>query len=60
MQNNHNQKTKYINGIKAYFIAGTWYADYNQYLHVRNQQGIRTSEDVFFSFCNLHDLCPTG
>jgi len=52
--------TKYINGIKAYFIAGTWYCDWNNYRQTRHQQGINTNEDAFFSFCQSHDLCPTG
>jgi len=59
MQNNQT-RTKYINGVKAYFIAGVWYCDYNIYQHVRYQQGIKANVEVFCSWCQKWDLCPTG
>jgi hypothetical protein len=49
-----------INGVKAYYKAGTWYADYNQYQQIKRQQGIKTSIDAFCSWCERYDLAPQG
>ena len=57
-------KTKYpvktINGVKAYYMAGVWYADFNQYQQVKRQQGIKTNIDAFCSFCDRFGLAPQG
>jgi len=55
-----NLRVRYINGVKTYYKAGIWYCDYNHYQATREQQGIRTNVDVFCSWCNTHDLQPTG
>ena len=63
MQNQNNEQTtkpRYINGVKAYYKAGVWYADYNQYVANRAQQGIKTNIEVFCSWCDRFDLVPTG
>jgi len=54
------KKTRHINGVKAYKVAGCWYADYNQYQAVRRQQGVNASIDVFCSWCEKYNLEPTG
>lgn len=55
-----NLKIRYVNGIKTYYKAGSWYCDWNNYQQVRQQQGIGTNIDVFCSWCISHDLEPTG
>jgi len=60
MNNNQTSKTRHINGVRAYLVAGTWYADYNQYKQTRAQQGVKTNEEVFISWCDRFDLQPTG
>jgi len=56
----NNNQTKTINGIKAYYKAGVWYADYTQYQQIKRYQGIQTSIDAFCSWCDHWDLCPQG
>ena len=51
---------KHINGVKIYYVAGSWYCDYNHYQQARMQQGIKPNIDVFMSWCDRWDLCPTG
>ena len=51
---------KHINGVKIYYVAGSWYCDYNHYQQIKRQQGINANIDVFISFCNRFDLQPTG
>lgn len=60
--NNNEQttKTRYINGVKAYYMAGVWYCDYNHYQAARMQQGIKTSIEAFCSWCSKYDLSPQG
>ncbi len=55
-----NLKIRYVNGIKTYYKAGSWYCDFNHYQEVKQQQGIGTNVDVFYSWCISHDLEPTG
>ncbi len=55
-----NLRIRYINGVKTYYKAGSWYCDYNHYREVKQQQGIGTNIDVFCSWCTSHDLEPTG
>jgi len=51
---------KHINGVKIYFVAGSWYCDYNNYKQTRMQQGVKPNEEVFISWCEKYDLLPTG
>ena len=51
---------KHINGVKIYYVAGSWYCDYNHYQQARMQQGVKPNIDVFMSWCDRWDLCPTG
>jgi len=53
-------KTRHINGVKTFFIAGVWYADYQQYQQTKAKQGIRTSIDAFLNFCDKWDLSAQG
>ena len=57
---NNQKQVRYVNGVKTYFVAGSWYCDYNHYQQTRQQQGIKTNIDVFCSWCDTHDLQPTG
>jgi len=59
-KSNNQKQVHYVNGIKTYYKAGSWYCDYNHYQQVRKQQGIKTNIDVFCSWCTSHDLEPTG
>lgn len=58
--NKQVMQVRYVNGIKTYYKAGSWYCDWNNYQQVRQQQGIGTNIDVFCSWCISHDLEPTG
>jgi len=51
---------KHINGVKIYYVAGSWYCDYNNYKQTRLQQGVKANEEVFISWCERYDLLPTG
>jgi len=57
---NNQKRTRNIDGIRAYYIVGIWYCDWNYYQHVKEQQGIRANVDVFCSWCEKWDLSPTG
>lgn len=59
MNNNHTN-SRHIDRVKAYYKAGTWYADYNQYQQIKRQQGIKTSIEVFCLWCDHWDICPQG
>ena len=59
-KNQNQRKTRHINGVRAYLVAGVWYCDYNHYQQIKRQQGINANIDVFISFCNRFDLQPTG
>lgn len=56
----NNNQTKTINGVRAYYKAGVWYCDYNQYYQTKLQQGIKTSIESFCSWCNHYNLEPQG
>ena len=58
--NQQTTRPRYINGVKAYKVAGSWYCDWNNYQQTRQQQGIKPSEEVFISWCLKYDLLPTG
>ncbi|MDD2627804.1 MAG: hypothetical protein PHD20_02840 [Clostridia bacterium] len=60
MKNDQTSNSRHIDGIKTYYKAGVWYADFNQYQQVKWQQGIKTSIEVFCSWCDHWDLCPQG
>lgn len=61
MQNNQlTSPTRHINGVKAYYKAGVWYADFNHYQQTKMQQGIKASIDAFINWCDRYDLAPQG
>ena len=55
-----NNRTRHIDGVKTYYKAGVWYADFNQYQQIKRQQGIKANIDVFCSWCNRYNLEPQG
>lgn len=59
-QANTQTKTRHINGVRAYLVAGSWYADYNQYQQTKRQQGINANIEAFCLFCDRFNLQPTG
>lgn len=51
-----NNRTRTVNGVPVFFVAGTWYCDYNTYTNIL---GRHINIEVFCDWCDRFDLCPT-
>ncbi len=58
--NNNHLNSRHIDGVKTYYKAGVWYADFNQYQQIKRQQGIKASIDAFCLWCERYSLEPQG
>lgn len=59
-KNRTKKQVTYVDGIKVYKVAGTWYADWNLYNRVMEEQGRNADIEIFCSWCNRRGLEPTG